>query len=140
MTAFTWALLAAFCWGFAPIFEKAGLRGTIDPFAGVTIRSLGVVIGLVAFLPLASRISAGLSNLPTRTWIWLCLGGFTASVVGQLCFYHALKIGDVSRVVPVGASYPILACLLGIFILKEPVTWGKASGIALVVAGTWLLR
>jgi len=61
-------------------------------------------------------------------------------VIGQLCFYHALKIGEVSRVVPVGASYPVLACILGILFLREPITWEKASGIVLVVIGTFLLR
>jgi transporter family protein len=63
-----------------------------------------------------------------------------ASIIGQLCFYRALKIGDVSRVVPIGASYPVTACLLGILLLHEPVTLEKGIGILLVVGGTFLLR
>ena len=140
MSAFTWALLASFCWGFAPLFEKAGLRGTTDPAVGVYIRSLGVVLGAIACAPLLVRLPGRFSDVAPRQWFFLCAGGFLASIVGQLCFYRALKMGDLSRVVPVGASYPAMACLLGILLLGEPVTWGKGIGILLVVGGTFLLR
>jgi transporter family protein len=96
--------------------------------------------GVLVFLPILLRGSGRFSDVTTRSWIYLCLGGFIASVVGQLCFYRALKIGDVSRVVPVGASYPVTACLLGILLLREPVTAAKSVGILLVVSGTFLLR
>jgi len=140
MNAFTWALLASFCWGLAPLLEKAGLRGNTDPAVGVFVRSIGVMAGALACLPLLLRGPGRLSDVTTRSWVYLCLGGFTASIVGQLCFYRALKTGDVSRVVPVGASYPVTACLLGILLLREPVTIEKGIGILLVVGGTFLLR
>jgi transporter family protein len=140
MSAFGWALLAAACWGLAPLLEKAGLRGAIDPVAGVVARTVGVLIGLMLFLPLAPRTWTQARALPPRVWLLLGLGGLLASIIGQICFYRALKTGEVSRVVPVGASYPVIACLLGIFVLREPLTAAKAVGIGLVVAGTLLLR
>jgi len=140
MNAFGWALLASFCWGFAPLLEKAGLRGNTDPAVGVFVRSIGVIAGALAFLPVLLRGTGRFSDVTTRSWILLCLGGFMASIVGQLCFYRALKAGDVSRVVPVGASYPVTACFLGILLLHEPVTVAKSVGILLVVSGTFLLR
>jgi len=140
VNAFTWALLASFCWGLAPLLEKAGLRGTTDPVIGVCIRSIGVALGVLACIPLLSRLPGRFSDVAPRQWFFLCAGGFLASIVGQLCFYRALKIGDVSRVVPVGASYPVTACLLGIILLREPLTLEKGIGILLVVGGTFLLR
>lgn len=140
MTAFTWALLAAFCWGLAPLLEKAGLHGRIDPALGVFIRSLGVFLGIIGFLPFLPKLSSHLPQVTARQWAFLMLGGILASIVGQLCFYRALKLGEVSRVVPIGAAYPVIACLLGIFFLHESVTPGKALGILLVVAGTLLLK
>ena len=140
MSSFSWALCAAFCWGVAPLFEKMGLRGSTDPVVGVVVRSVGVLLGTLCFLPFMSRISTSLAEMTPRTWIFLGLGGLIASVIGQLCFYHALKTGDVSRVVPLGASYPVLACIIGILFLREPMSWSKVSGIVLVVAGTFLLR
>jgi bacterial/archaeal transporter family protein len=139
-SAFTWAILASFCWGLAPLLEKAGLRGGTDPAVGVFVRSLGVTLGAVCFLPLFYRWPGRLSQVTPHSWIYLCSGGLMASILGQLCFYRALKIGDVSRVVPVGASYPVTACLLGILILREPLTLAKGIGILLVVSGTFLLR
>ena len=101
---------------------------------------MGVVLGAVACLPLLFRLPGRFSDVAPRQWFFLCMGGILASIVGQLCFYRALKTGDVSRVVPVGASYPVTACLLGILLLHEPVTLAKGVGILLVVSGTFLLR
>ena len=140
VSAFGWALLASFCWGLAPLLEKAGLRGTTDPAIGVFVRSIGVSLGALCFLPILWRVPGRFSEVPPRSWVFLGLGGVLASIVGQLCFYRALKIGDVSRVVPVGASYPVTACLLGVLLLHEPLTLSKGVGILLVVGGTFLLR
>ena len=140
LSAFTWALLASLCWGLAPLFEKAGLKGSTDPTVGVFVRSAGVCVGALAFLPLLLRLNGRFSEVPARSWILLGLGGILASLIGQICFYRALKMGDVSRVVPVGASYPVIACLMGVLLLREPVTLEKGIGILLVVGGTFLLR
>jgi transporter family protein len=139
LPAFVWALLAAFCWGFAPLLEKIGLRGTVDPVLGVLVRSIGVILGTLCFLPMLPRLGSRLADLTPRHWIFLCLGGLTASVIGQLCFYRALKAGDMSRVVPIGASYPVLAFLLGVIFLGESFTLSKTCGIVLVMAGVYLL-
>ncbi len=140
LSAFTWALLAAFCWGFAPVLEKIGLKGTVDPIVGVIVRTLGVLFGALLFIPLAPRLTSRFSELPFKSWVFLCLGGLVASIVGQLCFYRALKVGEVSRVVPIGASYPVLAFLFGILFFHEAFTWHKMAGIVLVVSGVYLLR
>jgi transporter family protein len=139
MTPFVWAILAALCWGIAPLFEKAGLQGPVDPVIGVLIRSVGVLAGAALFLPLLAKVHAT-QTTSLRTWICLGLGGLLASILGQACFYHALKYGEVSCVVPVGASYPVLACLLGLLFLNESLTLTKTLGIILVVVGTLLLR
>lgn len=139
-SAFGWALLAAFCWGFAPVLEKAGLRGAADPMAGVLVRTIGVVVGALVFVPFVPKFSERLAELSFRNGVCLALGGLVASIVGQLCFYRALKIGEVSRVVPIGASYPVLAFLFGILFFGESFTWVKMGGITLVVMGVYLLR
>jgi transporter family protein len=139
-SAFTWAVLASFCWGFAPLFEKLGLNGKGDPLAGVLIRSAGVLLGATSVAILTPRLIPRLGEFSARHWIYLILGGVVASIVGQLCFYRALKTGQVSQVVPIGASYPVLAFLLGVLFLGEPVTLAKLGGIMLVVTGVYLLR
>ncbi len=138
MTAFWLALLTAGIWGVVPLLEKLGLNGS-DPTTGVFARSLGVFAGFVVFglwwspwqaLGSMSRASIGL----------LALGGFLASFVGQLVFYQALKAGNISQMVPISGAYPLVAAMLGWFVLREPMSVGRVMGALLIVAGVALLR
>jgi len=67
ISAFGWAAMAAFCWGFAPVLEKTGLRGSVDPIIGVIVRTLGVLIGALLFIPLVPRITGHFSDLTPAT-------------------------------------------------------------------------
>jgi bacterial/archaeal transporter family protein len=140
LSPFVWALLAALCWGFAPALEKAGLQHAKDPAVGVVVRSIGVLGGLLLLLPFFPKLGQQLSEVPGRSWVFLVLGGILASLMGQLFFYRALKLGEVSRVVPIGASYPLIAFVMGLLIWKEPLTASKSIGVTLVLAGIYLLR
>ena len=140
MSPYSWAMLAALCWGFAPLFEKAGLKGTSDPSVGVLVRTLGVVAGALCYGPFCSRLTSRLAALPLRQWLFLGIGGLLASIVGQLCFYRALKFGEISRVVPLGAAYPLIACVMGLLFWDEALTASKTLGILFVMAGVYLLK
>lgn len=139
MSPFGWAALAALCWGVAPLVEKTGLR-TSEPVVGVMIRAIGMLVGLVLLLLVSPRAWERLQEVPIRGWLWLGSGGFLASVIGQIFFYRALKGGEVSRVVPVGAAYPVIAFLLSLWLFREPLTASKALGVGFVVVGAILLR
>ena len=138
MDAFLWALAAACVWGIVPILEKLGLQG-ISPLTGLFYRCFGVVIGIV-LLGIFVVKPAELKVAGVKAVILLVLSGFLASFVAQIMFYNALKDGHVSRVVPVSASYPLIAAILGILILREPVSVSKVLGMGFIVAGVWLLR
>ena len=139
MTAFLWALLTALIWGIVPLMEKVGLSGSIAPTTGVMARSLGVVVGFVAIALLWSPWGA-LQSLSWKAWLLLAGGGFLASFVGQLAFYHALKAGAISQVTPVAGAYPLVAALLGWIVLREPLTLTRLLGVVCVVIGVLLLR
>ena len=139
MNSYLWAILAALIWGCAPVIEKLGLS-KIDPNAGVFFRTLGVVAGipiLVYFNRTAIRSS--LTNLHPEL-IFLMVGGFLASIVGQLFFYNALKFGEASKTVPLGATYPLVSFILAFFLLGEKFTLAKLSGIIFVLLGAFLLK
>ncbi len=138
MSAFFWALLTACIWGVVPLMEKVGVGGTA-PTTGVIVRSLGVVAGLVCF----GWFWAPWSAVRAVGWpsaLLLAGGGFLASFVGQLAFYHALKAGAVSQVTPVAGAYPLVAALLGWIVLREPLTLVRLIGVVCVVVGVVLLR
>ncbi len=139
MKPFYWALGAAFIWGCAPILEKLGLAKA-PVFAGLFFRSMGVVIGTGLLLVFKFGVIKESLVSPPQGWGLLIAGGFLASILGQICFYHALKDGEASLVVPLAASYPLIAFMLGTIFLGEKITLAKLSGMLLVVLGVFFLK
>jgi len=138
MKAFYLAVCAALVWGVVPVLEKAGLAG-LSPKTGMIFRCIGVMIGaaiLLAFYPgvITEAASAGF-----RGPLLFVLAGFLANFIGQLLFYNALKAGEVSMVTPITGAYPLIAFILGVIIFQETVTVPNVIGIALVLAGIFLL-
>ena len=127
MNVFLWAILAGCVWGIVPILEKVGLT-KVEPFVGLFYRCLGVVLGIVllgVFIVKPHQIR----SVDMRTALILVLSGFLASFVAQIMFYHALKFGEVSKVVPIAGAFPFIAFILGIVILGESLTLVKAAGM-----------
>lgn len=139
MKAFYFALMTAVVWGIVPILEKMGVA-RIAPLAGVFIRSCGVVIGIFIMAIFNNQAVRIALKADPRTIFLLVLGGFMASIVGQIFFYNALKIGEASKVVPIAGIYPLVAFLLGVIFLGETFTAVKLGGIIFVVLGLFLLR
>ncbi len=71
---------------------------------------------------------------------FLALEGICAALLGQLAYYYALKFGDVSRVAPVVAAFPVVAMLLAFVVLGEQITATKVIAAVLITAGVVLLR
>ena len=139
-SAFAWALLAAIVWGCVPIIEKAGLSKA-SPDLGLLIRSLGVIVGASILLAVKfNALKSELHLLTPKTFTLFILGGFLASIVAQIFFYRALKYGSASKVVPVGAIYPLIAFVLALLFLGEKFTLAKFIGVCLILVGVVLLK
>ncbi|EAX48550.1 protein of unknown function DUF6, transmembrane [Thermosinus carboxydivorans Nor1] len=138
LKSFSFAVLALFCWGMAPLFGKLGLGG-LEPLTALTIRS-AVVTGLLALAVTAGgKWSAVLAAAP-RDVLFVALEGVCAALLGQLAYYYALKYGEVGRVSPVVSAFPLVALILAAVFFGEKITAGKAAGAVLIVAGIILLR
>ena len=138
MKVFWLAMLTALLWGLAPVFDKLGL-GKASPMAALTVRTIVVALGMAIFL-LAFGGWRELASLDRRSVVFLILGALAAGLIGQLVYYHALKAGETARVVPIAATYPLVAALVAIIFLKEPVTPGKIVGAILIVLGIVAIR
>ncbi len=139
MSAFVLAALAALMWGTSTLAEKAALLRA-DPLAGVIPRSLGVALGaglLALFIP---QLSSKLTDMGWKSFVLLMGGGLFASVLGQTFFYRALKMGEVSRVAPIGGAWPLVAFVGSLLVFQEPLTLKKLAGVLLIVAGGALLK
>lgn len=137
--AFLFALLTSLIWGLAPVFEKIGLNGRIDPYTGVVIRTIPITVVSVAGLVFAGGLGS-LKSVDVKSAVFVCAGGLIAGLLGQFAFYSALKSGEASLVVPVAATYPLVALIVSALFLGEAVTLQKAAGIVLVVGGVMLLK
>ena len=85
---------------------------------------------LMTYVPSGRIHPAGLFGLPLLT----ALGS------SVLAYYYALKFGDVSRVAPVVAAFPVVAMLLAFAVLGEQITATKVIAAVLITAGVVLLR
>ncbi|OIO36136.1 MAG: hypothetical protein AUJ74_03530 [Candidatus Omnitrophica bacterium CG1_02_44_16] len=139
MKSYYFALLTALVWGIVPVFEKMGLS-RLTPAAGIFVRCLAVSFGAVVLLSMKPAILTELSKTPIKYIAFIVGGGFTANFLGQLFFYHGLKNGDVSKIVPIAGAYPLISFIMGILILGEKITMVKSMGLGCILLGIVLLR
>jgi transporter family protein len=131
-----WALLSAVFAALTAILAKLGVTGVDSNFA-TAIRTTVVVV-FAWLIVLATRLgpgAAGAWQVPSKkTWLFLCLSGL-ATGASWLCYFRALQLGPASRVAPIDKLSVVLVILAGTLVLGEKMTWGKAVGGMLIVAG-----
>jgi bacterial/archaeal transporter family protein len=134
MNWFWWAILSAVFAGLTAVLAKVGVKD-INSDLATAIRTTVIVILVWAIA--AVRSGQRLTEVPGYTWLFLVLSG-TATGASWLCYFQALKIGEVSKVAPIDKLSVVVAMLLAVLFLKEPVTWPKCVGGVLIVAGAML--
>lgn len=83
-------------------------------------------------------MSRGLAGISRKSWLFLILSGL-ATGASWLCYYRALQVGDVSRVVPVDKLSTVITLVLAFALLGEKFTWKSALGAVLITAGTLVM-
>ncbi|MDR2166328.1 MAG: EamA family transporter [Clostridiales bacterium] len=134
-----WLLYAAGAAIFAAlttILAKIGLKN-VDSHLATAVRTIVVAIfAWVIVLMVGSQGEIG--EIGGRTWVFLVLSGL-ATGASWLCFFRALKLGEVNKVVPIDKSSTILTMILAFIILSEPVGLLTVFGMILMGIGTWLM-
>lgn len=136
--AYVFATIAMVFWGIAPIFGKLGLSGT-NPLAALLIRSVLICL-ILFFIILFTGQWSSVIGVSMRDAAYIGIEGICAALLAQLAYYYALKYGEVGRVSPIAAAFPLVALLLGIVFLGEKVTIYKVAAAILIVTGIFLLR
>lgn len=122
--------------GVTSILAKCGIRKT-DSNVATAIRTV-VVLAFSWLMVFVVGSQDTIGAIAPETLLFLVLSGL-ATGASWLCYFHALQIGDVNKVVPVDKSSIILTVLLAFFLLKEPASLTKAVGLAAIGAGTYLM-
>lgn len=119
--------------GITSILAKCGIRKT-DSNVATAIRTIVVLIfSWVMVVITGSQSQIGM--IDRRTWLFLILSGL-ATGASWLCYFKALQIGDINKVVPIDKSSVVLTILLAFVFLGEAVSLPKAIGVILIGTGT----
>ena len=134
-----WLLYAAgsaFFAGITSILAKCGIRNT-DSTVATAVRTVIVLI-FSWIMVLAAGSWDQLGSISGYTLLFLILSG-AATGASWLCYFRALQIGDINRVVPVDKSSTVLTILLALIFLGEGVSLPKAAAVLVIAAGIFLM-
>ncbi|MDY5881617.1 MAG: EamA family transporter [Oscillospiraceae bacterium] len=130
------ALGSALFAGLTSVLAKCGIRKT-DSDAATAIRTIVVLIFSWLMVWIVGSAPT-ITTLSTKTWVFLILSGF-ATGASWLCYFRALQLGNVNKVVPIDKSSTVLTILLAIVFLGEPVSWFKGIAVILIGIGTFMM-
>jgi transporter family protein len=138
MKLMVFLFLTTLFWGMAAIFDKLAL-GKTSPFTGMMVRQF-ILTGILLAVGVGSGRMGTLGTLDGRSIVLFGLSGICGGAAGLWTYYHALRLGGASLVVPITATYPLIAVLLSWLILQESLTISRIIGTALIVLGVWLVK
>lgn len=122
--------------GLTSILAKCGIRKT-DSTVATAIRTI-VVLAFSWLMVFVVGSQGTIGDISGRTLLFLVLSGL-ATGGSWLCYFRALQLGDVNKVVPIDKSSTVLTILLAAIFLQEGVSLAKGIGVVLIAAGTFLM-
>lgn len=134
-----WILFAvgsAFFAGATSVLAKAGIKSVSSDFA--TAFRTGVVLIFSWLMVFVVGCQNAVSTITPQALVFLALSG-AATGLSWLCYFKALSIGNLSKVVAVDKSSTFLTILLALIFFREPFHWLTGLGIAVMIAGTALM-
>ena len=118
------------------LLAKVGIEGVPSNLA-TAIRTMVVVVMAWGMVFITNQ-QGGIKVISQKSWIFLVLSGL-ATGASWLCYYKALQVGDVSKVVPIDKLSVIITLVLAFVFLHEEFTTKSLLGCILIGAGTLLM-
>lgn len=130
------ALLSAVFAALTSILAKIGINGVNSNLA-TAIRTV-VVVCMAWGMVFLTNAQSGISGISKKSWLFLILSGL-ATGASWLCYYRALQIGEVSKVVPIDKLSIVITLVLAFIFLHETFTVKSLIGCVLICAGTLIM-
>jgi len=124
------AILSAVFAGLTSILAKCGIKKTDSDVATALRTVVVLVFSWVMVFVVGSQNT--ITDISTKSFVFLILSGL-ATGASWICYFKALAIGDVNKVVPIDKSSTILTVLLAIIL------FGETENLAVKLIGTLLL-
>lgn len=130
--AFASALFA----GLTSILAKCGIKQTNSNIATAIRTFIVLIFSWMMVFIVGSQSTIG--DISGRTLLFLVLSGL-ATGASWLCYFRALQLGDINKVVPIDKSSTILTIILAFVFFGEPINLSKGLGVAAIAIGTYLM-
>lgn len=134
-----WLLFAVLSAVFAAataILAKIGIEG-VDSNLATAVRTI-VVLLLAWGMVFLTHSQTGIGSITPRSWLFLILSGL-ATGASWLCYFYAIKHGDVSKVVPIDKCSLVLTIIFAALFLGEAFTWKTLVGSILLLGGALVM-
>ena len=136
MNWFFWALLSAVFAGLTAVLAKVGVAD-INSNLATAIRT--TIILVITWLFAAFTMKTGdLAAITRRTWLFLALSA-VATGLSWLCYFRALRLGEVSKVAPIDKLSVVIAIGISVVALGEKLNVRESFGAGFIVIGALLL-
>lgn len=122
--------------GVTSILAKCGIRKT-DSTVATAIRTI-VVLAFSWLMVFVAGSQNQIGSIGGETLLFLIFSGL-ATGASWLCYFKALQLGDVNKVVPIDKSSTVLTILLAFVFLHEAVSLTGGIGVSLIATGTFLM-
>lgn len=131
------AFASAFFAGITSILAKCGIKHT-DSDVATAIRTCVVLVFAWGMAGVSGSIGT-VGSIAAKSWLFLVLSGL-ATGASWICYFKALSIGDVNKVVPVDKMSTVLAALVAIALFGETSSLAvKLVGTTVITLGTFLM-
>ncbi len=110
------AVMSAFFAGLTAIFAKCGIRKT-DSDIATALRTI-VVLFFSWMMVFVTGSFETISQIGAKSLVFLILSGL-ATGASWLCYFKALSVGDINKVVPIDKSSTVLTVLLAMILFGE---------------------
>ena len=130
------ALLSAFFAGITAVLSKVGIKN-VNSDLGTAIRTI-VVFVFAWLMVFVVDVWGGIMFITSKTLIFLVLSGL-ATGASWLCYFKALRLGDVNKVASIDKSSTVLTMILAFIFLGEKITILKGICIILIGLGTYMM-
>lgn len=124
--------------GLTSILAKCGIKET-DSNVATAVRTTVVLLFSWLMVWVVGSQST-LSSINGRTLLFLILSGL-ATGASWLCYFKALQLGNVNKVVPIDKSSTVLTMIFAFLLLQEPLSISKIIGMFAICIGTfWMIQ
>ena len=130
------SVLSAFFAALTSILAKIGID-SVNSNLATAIRTM-VVVGMSWFIVFMTNAQSGIKEISPKSWLFLILSGL-ATGFSWICYYAAIKSGQVSKVVAIDKASVILTFLMAFIFLGEEFSAKSIIGASLIGLGSLIM-